>query len=90
MMLSQVRTITHNTFYFLDSINNNRMSPFPVFLALGSTRVHIYILNHDTVVANAEAMIDEPFSINATLWIIYIKSDDSHVWLQRYLDDSGT
>ena len=67
MMLNQVRTIILNIFYFLDSINNSRVSPFPVFLVLESTRVYIYILNHGNIVANVEAMIDEPFSINTTL-----------------------
>jgi len=67
MMLSQVRIITLNTFFSLDSIDNGRVFPFPEFLALGNTRVHIYISNHGDIVANIEATIDESFSINATL-----------------------
>jgi len=84
-----VRTITLNIFCSLDSTNNSRVFLFSVFLTLENTRVHIYASNCGNVVANIEATIDKPFSINTTLWILYIKPDDGHVWLQRYLDNSG-
>lgn len=90
MMLSQVRIITLNTFFSLDSIDNGRVFPFPEFLALGNTRVYIYISNHGDIVANIEATIDESFSINATLWILYVEPDNGYVWLWRYLDNSRT
>ena len=79
MILSQVKTITLNTFCFLDFTDNSRVFPFPAFLILENTRVYICALNYGNVVANIEATIDKPFSINATLWILYVKPDDSHV-----------
>jgi len=67
MILSQVKTIILNIFCFLDSTNNSRIFLFFVFLVLENTRVHICALNCGNVVANIEATINKPFSINATL-----------------------
>ena len=62
------------------------MAPLLVVLALQDAWVHVCAMNDCDVLPNIEASIDEHFGIAATLSVLYIYPDNSHVRFREYLD----
>jgi len=62
------------------------MAPLPAVLALQDVWVHVCAVNGCDVLPNTKVPIDEHFGIAATLSVLYIYPDDSHVKFRGYLD----
>ena len=86
VVLGLVRVITFDTFSTLNSAWKGHMAPLPAVLALQNTQVYVCATNSCNVLTNVEAPVDEHFGIAATLCILYIYPDNSHVRFRRYLD----
>jgi len=83
-----VRAIALYTFRPLNSVHTGCMTPLPAVFTLRHSRVHVCAMNCSNEAADIESPIDETLDFGTTLHVPYIDSDNGHVQLGRYLDNS--
>ena len=88
MVISKIWPIAFGVFRTLNTANSCYVSLFPTIFALRSAWVHVSTSHHSNDTSNIELPIDDFFSIITILYIPYINSDNSHIWLGWKFNDS--
>jgi len=72
-------TIAFDAFYPLYSTNTSSMTPFPAVFTLEDAWIHVSTIHGSNEPSNVKSLVNEVFSLRATLRIPYIDPYDGHV-----------
>ena len=81
VMFTLVWTIILNVLQFLNLTSKSNMTLFLAVFALGSTRIHVCIMNGHNIASNIEALVNQILSFLYTLGIPNIYLNNSYIRL---------
>ena len=87
MVFGFVGPVVLNVFGLLDSTWECGMTPFLAIFTLQNLRVHVSTSNSCNEPTNIEALVNKSLGFTVILDILYIDSNDRHVWFRRHFDD---
>jgi len=88
MVLKFVESIIFLASGSMSSTGKSRMSPSLAVVTLENAWVHVCGLDSGDKSTKIEEMINQKFGFGATLRVLYVKLDDSHIIFGRYFDNS--
>ena len=65
------------------------MVPFSTILALRNARIYVYTIDCGNITANVKKSVDKFFSLRATLSILYVNPNYSHIRLEESFNNLG-
>ena len=90
IVISWVGAVAFNTLHSLYSAHLSWVSPFPTFLALRNSWVHVCSMNSCNKISYIEAIVNEFLSICTALRIPDVDLYNSHIQFGRDFDDPQT
>ena len=88
MINGLIWTIAFDAFHPLYSTNTSSMTPFPAVFTLENAWIHVGTTHGSDEPSNVKSLVNEGFSLRATLRIPYIDLYDGHVRFWRDLYNS--
>jgi len=88
VMFNLVRSIILYTSKALKSACKHYIFLFPAVLILENFQIYVHFSYSCDIVSDIKTSVDETLSFSATLYILYIYLDNSHIQFWRHFNDS--